>query len=37
MRAVLLADLDAGGEGLDPEVRNAVEQLSREQSETFKG
>lgn len=32
MRAGLLAHLDAGGEGLDPKVREAAEQLSRERS-----
>ena len=37
MRAAILAHLDAGGEGLDPKVRNAVELLSREQRETLKG
>ena len=37
MRAAMLAHLDAGGEGLDPKVRNAVELLSREQRETLKG
>ncbi len=31
MRAALLAHLDAGGEGLQPQVRRAVEQLSEEQ------
>ena len=30
MRAALLAHFEAGGEGLDPNVRQAVEQLSRE-------
>jgi formate dehydrogenase subunit delta len=37
MRAAILAHLDAGGEGLDPKVRNAVELLSHEQRETLKG
>jgi len=29
MRAALLAHLEAGGEGLNPQVRRAAEQLSR--------
>ena len=37
MRAGLLAYLDAGGEGLDPHVREAAEQLSRERREPLKG
>jgi len=37
MRAAILAHLDAGGEGLDPKVRNAIELLSHEQRETLKG
>jgi len=37
MRAALLAHLEAGGEGLDPQVRLAVERLSRERSEPLKG
>ncbi len=31
MRAAILAHLEAGGEGLQPEVRRAVEQLAQEQ------
>jgi formate dehydrogenase subunit delta len=31
MRAALLAHLEAGGEGLEPQVRRAVEQLSKQQ------
>lgn len=30
MRAAILAHLDAGGQGLDPDVRQAVEQLKNE-------
>ena len=37
MRASLFAHLDAGGEGLDPKVREAAEQLSRERSEPLQG
>jgi hypothetical protein len=37
MRAVLLAHLNAGGEGLNPQVRYAAEQLYHEESETLKG
>ncbi len=31
MRAAILAHMEAGGEGLQPEVRRAVEQLAQEQ------
>ena len=31
MRAAILAHLEAGGEGLQPQVRHAVEQLAQEQ------
>jgi formate dehydrogenase subunit delta len=37
MHAALLAHLVGGGEALDRKVRNAVELLSHEQSETLKG
>lgn len=37
MRAALLAQLKAGGEGLNPQARYAAEQLSHEKSETLKG
>ncbi len=39
MRAALLAHLEAGGEGLQPDVRRAVEQLAHERknSELAKG
>lgn len=30
MRAAILAHLDAGGQGLDPSVRQAIEQLKNE-------
>ncbi len=33
MRAALLAHLEAGGEGLQPHVRSAVEQLAHEQKD----
>ena len=33
MRAAILDHLQAGGEGLDPQVRRAVEELSHEQRE----
>jgi len=37
MREALLAHAKAGGEGLNPRVRSAAEQLSREQNEPRKG